>query len=257
VPNASDQFYQEMNYSVAFTAADKTYELRFSYEYRDDWNALTHGGSGQPPKQDVTFTGSKIQPWTSSNGLGVYSERYDRKIPNWLLFDPLDSILMMQVKMGNPLPSLTGMFYPDELKSLKKIHKESGTSDGGLQCGFDYDAHGNVAELSHAYLAGFSTKKTRAVKKIEDYSLTIRNKNDDVVFLEVLTTSSKSPIMEGIQFSSGDKRCVVFNFELNRILNKFAPELVSDPERLLMDYILALQEISAKPFARFETTASK
>ncbi|MBI3135347.1 MAG: hypothetical protein HYZ14_11790 [Bacteroidetes bacterium] len=257
--NSSAQYYQQMSYSIGYIAAEKTYEMRFSYEYREDWSILTHNGSFQPPKQQVYFTGSKIQPWSNTNGLGIYAEKYDRKIQNWVVFENLDSILMMQSKAGNPMPPLSGIFFPDELKHLKRKYKEalaSGTEDP-LCRNLDFDHSGNVAGISQSYLMTFNNRKTNAVKNLDDYTLSIRNQNDDVVFIDILTTGGKYPMMEGLQFKSGEKKCTVFNFELNHLFSKFAPGLVEDPQKLINEYLLALQDSAGKPLARFETTAHK
>lgn len=258
-PGASDQYYEQMHYSIEYIAADKTYDLRYSYDYRDDWNILTHNGSIQPPRPASRYNGSRIQPWTNSNGLGIYSEKYERKIQNWLVFDDLDSLLMMHSKMGNPLPGISGIFFPDELKHLKKLYKESLTAgqEESVCKGFDFDHNGNVAGISRNYLTGFGTRKTNDIKNLESYTLSIRNQQEDVVFIEVLTHGSKYPMLEGLQFKCGDKKCVVFSFELNRLFCKFVPELVADPDYLITEYLHALQEATGKPLARFESTASK
>ena len=257
--NATAHYYQNAGYSIEYLAAEKTYDLRFIHEYREDWNTLTHNGSVQPPRQQTYFTGSRITPWTNTNGMGIYMEKYERKIQNWLVLEALDSLLMMQAKAGNPLPPLSGIFLADELKVLKKKYKE--TADAGTESsvchGFDFDHNGNVTGISRSYLMAFSNRKTKAVKNLSDYTLSIRNKDEDVVFVDVLTTASKNSIMEGLQFKSGDRKCIVFNFEINQLFSKFAPELVADPQHLINSYLHSLQESSGKSFARFGTTASK
>jgi hypothetical protein len=257
--NTSGNYYQQAGYSIEYSAAEKTYDFRFLHEYRDDWNTLTHNGAVQPPKQHLYFTGSRISPWTSSNGVGVYSEKYERKIQNWMVFEDLDSLLMMQAKAGNPLPPLSGIFYSDELKFLKKKYKESLEAGGesALCHGFDFDHNGNLTGISRSYLMAFTNRKTKTVKNLSDYTLSIRNNNDDVVFIDVLTTASVNSLVEGLQFKSGDHKCVVFNFEINQLFSKFAPELVADPHQLISVYLLALQSTSGKSFTRFESTASK
>ena len=255
---ASAHYYQHVNYSIEYVAAHRSYELRFIHECREDWNVLTHNGSVQPPRQAVYYTDSRIQPWTNSNGLGTYTEKYERKIQNWMVFRELDSLLMMQAKAGNPLPPLNGIFFADELKCLKKQYLKSTESsdEEGICKSFDFDHNGNVSGISRSYLMTFSTRKTATIKNLQDYTMSIRNNNEEVVFVDVLTTGSKNPVMEGLQFKSGDRKCAVFNFEINYLFSKFVPELVADPKQLINEYLLVLQESSAKPFARFEATAS-
>ncbi|MBL7897915.1 MAG: hypothetical protein JNJ99_05220, partial [Crocinitomicaceae bacterium] len=105
----SDLYHKQYTYSAIYSSADKKYELRFLYEYRDDWNVLTKNGAQQPPKQNTVYSSSKIQPWTNSSGLGIYTEKFERQIPNWLVFDELDSLIMIQCKLGNLRPSLSGI----------------------------------------------------------------------------------------------------------------------------------------------------
>ncbi len=114
--NPSPNYYKRMSYSVEYSRFTNTYSLRFVYEYRDDWNVLTDNGNHPPAQEQAFQNGSKIQPWSNSNGLGSYIEVYHRSIPNWIIFQNLDSLLIMQGKLGNPLPPLTGLFHADELK---------------------------------------------------------------------------------------------------------------------------------------------
>lgn len=259
VPEAktSDQYYRQYTYSSNYSHADKKYELRFLYEYRDDWNVLTRNGAQQPPKQNSVYGSSKIQPWTNSNGLGIYTEKFERQIPNWLVFESLDSIVMIQCKLGNQRPSLSGIFFQDELKHLKKMHKENGGNQDLLISVFEFDPHGNVTEISKSYLDGYSSKRTIQLKNIQDYTLSIRNKDEAIVFIEVLTNGAKYPLIEGLKFKSGDKTAIIFNFELNRLFHKFVPELVADPEKLILEYVAALQSLSDKPFSRLESATLK
>lgn len=253
----SDQYYRQMTYSIEYSAEEQMYEMLFVYEYRDNWDVLTRNGAVAPPKQTVYLTGSKIQPWTSLNGVGTYSEKYDRKIPNWMTFAELDSLLMMQLRMGNPLPPMNGLFWEDELKQLKKEFKASGSSLSVWCIPFEFDGAGNVVDVSQEHLASFSEKKTLSSKKLENYTMSIRNNQEDVVFIEVLTSNQEATFLEGLQFRSGDKRCKIFNFELNTVLNKFAPQLVEDPSKLIEIYLRNFQEFTGRSLQRFNITASK
>jgi hypothetical protein len=253
----SDQYYKQYSYSASYSSTDKKFELRFLYEYRDDWNVLTRNGAQQPPKQNTVYSSSKVHPWTNSNGLGVYTEKFERQIPNWLVFEGLDSLIMIQCKLGNQRPSLSGIFFQDELKYLKKLYKENDGSQDVLTAAFEFDPQGNVTEISKSYLDGYNSKRTNQAKNIQDYTLSIRNKDESLVFVEVLTNGAKYPLIEGLKFKSGDKTSVIFNFDLNRLFHKFVPELVADPEKLILEYIAALQSVSSKPFTRLESTAVK
>lgn len=252
--NPSPNYYKRMSYSVEYSRYTNTYSLRFVYEYREDWNVLTDNGN-HPPAQEQPFqTGSKIQPWTNSNGLGTYSEVYQRSIPNWMIFQSLDSLLIMQGKLGNPLPPLTGLFHSDELKAMKKLQK---TNQAAMLSCFDFDQAGNLLEFSKSYLDEFKEENLKLKKPVEDFSIVIRNKADDVVFVKPILHGSDIQIIEGVLLKYGDKRAKIYNFELNAILHKFIPQIFANPQEIIEAYIKDLQAASEKEFMRFETSAIK
>ena len=45
----------------------------------------------------------------------------------------------------------------------------------------------------------------------------------------------------------------IYNFEINAVLNKFVPELMANPEELIIDYLLALQKQYDCELSRFAT----
>ncbi|MBL7896903.1 MAG: hypothetical protein JNJ99_00120 [Crocinitomicaceae bacterium] len=137
------------------------------------------------------------------------------------------------------------------------MYKENNGNQDALTAAFEFDPQGNVTEISKSYLEGFNSKRTNQIKNIQDYTLSIRNKDEALVFIEVLTNGAKYPLIEGLKFKSGDKSAIIFNFDLNRVFHKFVPELIADPEKLILEYIAALQTVSSKPFARLESTAVK
>lgn len=250
--NASSNYYKRMSYSVEYSALTKSYSLRFIYEYRDDWNVLTDNGNHAPAKEQIYYTGSKIQPWTNSNGLGSYSEVFQRNIPNWFIFEDLDSMLIMHGKMGNPLPPLTGLFHSDELKAMKKLFKENNLKL--ISC-FEFDQAGNLTEFSKNYLDEFKEENLKIKKPVIDYSIVIRNKLDDVLFIKPILHASDFQVIEGVSMKSGDKKAKVFSFDLNAMLHKFIPHVFADPKDLIEKYISELQRASEKEFMRFQTTA--
>ncbi|MBK6526044.1 MAG: hypothetical protein IPG07_11175 [Crocinitomicaceae bacterium] len=243
-----------MSYSVEYSRFTNTYSLRFVYEYRDDWNVLTDNGNHPPAQEQPYQTGSKIQPWTNSNGLGTYSEVYQRSIPNWMIFQSLDSLLIMQGKLGNPLPPLTGLFHSDELKAMKKLQKPNKAAM--LSC-FEFDQAGNLVEFSKSYLDEFKEEYLKLKKPVEDFSIVIRNKADDVVFVKPILHSSDVQIIEGVLLKYGDKRAKIYNFELNAMLHKFVPQIFANPQEIIEKYIKELEEESDKEFIRFQTNAIK
>lgn len=252
--NTSSSYYKRMSYSVEYSSFTKSYSMRFVYEYRDDWDVLTDQGNHPPAQEQVYYVGSKIQPWTNSNGLGSYSEVFQRNIPNWLIFESLDSMLIMHGKLGNPLPPLTGLFHSDELKAMKKLVKEENARM--LTC-FEFDQAGNLIEFSKNYLDEFKEENLKLKKPVVDYSIVIRNKADDVVFIKPILHASDFQVIEGVMMKSGDKRARIYSFELNELLHKFIPHVFADPHELIEKYIKDLQVESEKEFMRFQTTVEK
>lgn len=252
----SEDYYKRLSYSVEFNNYTKTYGLRFVYEHRDNWDVLTDNGNHPPLVEKIYYTGSKIQPWTNSGGMGSYSETYQRSVPNWLVFDDLDSLMMMHGKLGNPLPPLTGIFMSDELKAIKKIYKEDGNEGNLLAC-FEFDGSGNLVEFSRSYLDEFKEENLKSKKGVEDYSIVIRNNSDEVLFVKPILHASEFQIIEGVSVKCGDKKARIFSFELNAILHKFIPNVISNPQDIIDNYIRALQNLSDKQFLRFQTTAEK
>lgn len=253
--SASQAYVKRRTVSVSYNAVEKNYNYTFQYEYRDDWNILTQGGKTQPPPQLKYHTASRVQPWTNIDGIGKYTETYERLIPNWVNLNGLDSLMILQCKLNNPSPAITGTFNEDELKLLKKLQKSNDSNSSLWQC-FEYDKAGNVTEISKKWMNEFKDNLIEKKKNIAEYILSVRNQHDQVVFLEVLMHESDDAFIEGISFQSGDKKCKIFSFELNRMLNKFVPDLVADPDGLIVAFCAQLNTLSPHGLSRFETVVN-
>ena len=255
----TEQFFKRSNYTVDFVFAEKKYTYSFIYEYRDFWSALTNNNLGNPPKQEINFVGSKITPWKNLDGIGTYREDFQKILPNWFVFDGLDSLMIKQCWMNNPLPPISGIFFADEFKTLKRIYK-SAQSNGeleGLWSYFEFDGAGNVVGISQAYLYTLSAKSLTDEKNFEDYSIILRNNNDEAIFIDILTSAKLPLLLEGISIKHEERKINIYNFEINSLLHKFVPELMSDPRELIQLYLVELQKESDKGLTRFETTENK
>jgi hypothetical protein len=252
------KFYQRSDYAIAFDFKTKTYTYNYTYEYRDLWAVLTLNESGMPPKQTARFVGSKISPWSLKDDVGTYREDYSRVLPNWFVFDDLDSIVGRQCMMNNPLPAITGIFYADEFKALKRLYKSAtgrGETSGIWTC-FDYDASGNVVEISRAYLQTLVPDQLLSSGMFSAYSIVIYNNAGESVFVDVLSSGDKAPLMEGASFRTAANKANIYNFELNSLLHKFVPELFSDPRELIRNYLVTLQTEADRELVRFETAGN-
>lgn len=255
----SDHYHKEERVEVDFVFSEKRYHYRYDFDYRDNWSVLTNSGAEQPPRQEPRFTGSKITPWTNDQGLGIYHETYERTLPNWLNFENLDSLMFWQVELNNPRPALSGIFFGDEIKSLKKLYKELPENEliaDLLDC-FEFDHEGNLLELSRVWLDDCNPSENNRKKGIAESTILIRNNEEDALFLDVLTHEDSNSFIEGAKLTWNHKSCRVFSFELNTLLHKFVPDIASDPQVLISNYLVELNSYSAKPFGRFEITASK
>jgi len=255
----TEQFFQRSNYSVDFVFAEKKYTYSFVYEYRDFWSALTNDNTSNPPAQTVNFVGSKITPWKNIDGIGTYREDFQKILPNWFVFDGLDSLMIKQCWMNNPLPPISGTFYSDEFKTLKRIYKQaqSNNETEGIWTYFEFDSDGNVVGISQTYLSTLSTKSLTDDKNFEDYSIILRNNEDEAIFIDILTNADKPLLLEGISIKYDQRKITIFNFEINSLLHKFVPELISDPRELIQHYLEELQKESYKGLTRFETPEHK
>jgi len=255
----SEKFYKRSSYSVQYSFAEKKYTYSFIYEYQDFWSALTNNNTTDPPKQEVRFVGSKINHWKMFEGIGSYSEEYEKILPNWFVFDDLDSLMIKQCMMNNPLPAITGIFYADELKALKRINKTALANNEytGISSFFEFDKDGNVVEISRAHLGDLSPKSLNKDKNFEEYSILVRNNNNEVIFIDILTSARKPLLLEGISVKHEERKINIYNFEINSLLHKFVPELIADPRELIQSYLVELQKESDKGLVRFETTGNK
>jgi len=255
----TEQFFQRSNYTIDFVFAEKKYTYSFIYEYRDFWSALTNNNTSIPPKQEVYFVGSKITPWKNLDGIGTYREDFQKILPNWFVFDDLDSLMIKQCWMNNPLPPISGIFYSDEFKTLKRIYKQaqSNNETEGLWSYFEFDGAGNVIGISPAYLYSLNAKSLTGEKNFEDYSIILRNNADEAIFINILTNAKKPLLLEGISIKYDQRKITIFNFEINSLLHKFVPELISDPRELIQLYLEELQKESDKGLIRFETSENK
>ena len=254
--NSSDNYFKRMSYSVDFIFAEKKYNYRFIYEYADSWSVLTNENTEAPPKQTEFFVGSEITPWREQDGVGSYREEFTKTLPNWFVFDDLDSIVILQCDIQNPIPPITGLFYADEFKALKRLRKTavSNNQPEGIWTCFEYDESGNVAEISRVYLSALNSKNLLTHRLFEDYTITVRNNSNDAVFVDVLIGTNEHELLEGLCFRQGDKKVNIFNLEMNSLFHKFTPELVSDPRILIQLYLGELQKESTKCLDRFETS---
>jgi len=255
----TEQFFQRSSYTVDFLFAEKKYNYYFIYEYRDFWKALTNNNTTNPPKQEVRFVGSKVSNWKNLDDMGSYQEEYSKNIPNWFVFDGLDSLMIKQCWMNNALPPITGIFYADEFKALKRIYKEAQTNaqTDGIWSYFEFDAAGNVVGISPAYLYTLTATSLINDKNFESYSILLRNNDDESIYIEILTSSKKPLLLEGICIRHDNRKINIYNFEINSLLHKFVPELISDPRVLVQEYLEELQKESDKGLIRFEPTVNK
>lgn len=256
-----DTAYQKSEYysktatsKIEFDFATKIYKYHYVFEYREDWAILTNQNSEAPPVQVEKFVGSKIESWKKVGDLGIYKEVFDRVLPNWLHFENLDSLMIDQAIFSNPLPVLSGIFNADEFKALKKIKKRDeakGNSKGPWTC-FEYDNASNVVEVSRQYLYSLKKENLTKNKKIVSSFISIRNYEDEIVFIEVLIPETYPAIIEGISVKFGDMKTKIYNFEINTLFSKFIPELVSDPNVLIAQYFKQIQVDYACDLSRFE-----
>lgn len=255
----TEQFNQRSSYTVDFLFAEKKYNYSFIFEYRDFWSALTNNNTTNPPKQEVHFVGSKISPWKNLGDMGIYQEEFSKNIPNWFVFDDLDSLMIKQCWMNNPLPPITGIFYADEFKALKRIYKEAQANSkaAGIWSYFEFDAAGNVVGISPTYLYTLSETNLIDSKNFESYSILLRNNDDESIFIDILTSDKKPLLLEGISIRQDERKINIFNFEINSLMHKFVPELIFDPRDLIQEYLKELQKESDKALIRFETTENK
>jgi hypothetical protein len=263
-PEDAEKIYQRSQYTIGFDFKTKVYTYNYSFEYSDLWSVLTRNEEGTPPKQTARFIGSKVSPWSLKDDVGTYSEVYTRTLPNWFVFDDLDSIVGRQCLMNNPLPAITGIFYADEFKALKRLYK-SAMANGevsGLWSCFDYDASGNVVEISRTWLQTLDAEQHISSGLFSSYSIVIYNNSGEAVFIDVLSSNENTPLMEGLCFRSGSppdagkNKASIYNFELNSLFHKFVPELVADPRELIRNYLEALQVQADRELMRFETAGN-
>lgn len=250
---SSQHYYKQLSYSIAFYTHSKNYTVSAVYEFREDWNVLTNSGTKQPDLEQRYFINSEINGWTNKNGLGFYTEKYFRELPNWLVFDELDILVLNQCKASNPLPTISGLFFLDELKALKKIYREQSANQNSVKNCFEFDKSGNVVSISEAYLNEFTEEAFKSKKMVDDFSIAIRNKNDDVIFVKPIIHPSELQLIEGLMFKSGDKKVKIFSFELNRCFSKFVPNLVADPDELILNFVTKIKDQSGFDLNRIST----
>lgn len=250
----SEIYSKNATTKIEFDFSTKVYSYQYNYEYKQDWASLTNQNTQQPPSQKEKFVDSKINHWMKVGDIGIYQEIFQREIPNWLHFDYLDSLFIDQAIFSNPLPVLSGIFNSDEFKVLKKIRKqnESKVETNGLWNCFEYDNSDNVVELSRHYLYTLNNHNLHKVKGIIDATISIRNYEDELVFIELLIPESYPAIIEGISVKYNDMKTKIYNFEINAVLNKFVPDLVADPKMLILDYLKQLQIDCDCDLSRFD-----
>ena len=251
----SENIFKNAVTKIEFDFVTKVYTQSYTYEYRQDWASLTNMGSSSPPIQKEKFVSSKVEPWKKVGDMGIYKEYYSKEIPNWLHFEYLDSLFIDQAIFGNPMPILSGLFYSDEFKALKKIRKrdDADSKNNALWNCFEFDNSNNVVEVSRQYLYTLSHKNLTKEKGISNSTMSIRNYEGDLIFIEILIPVEYPAIIEGISIKYNDMKARIYNFEINAVLNKFVPELMANPEELIIDYLLALQKQYDCELSRFAT----
>lgn len=235
------QFIQK---KYAFDFKTKQYHFAFVKRIEQNWDILTRDGTEELPVIEKTYVSSKVEPWTNVMGTAKYSETYERVLPNWQHFNSLKALLSSLAKYGFDSP-MNSMLHEDEIKALKKMHKSNDQELQKLWAQFSYDKKGNITEYAGRYTKRFIESSSAEV-------LILTNKNGEQCLIENLRVSIQEAV-SGVRIYQSNKELIVFNEDLNKLLNKFAPSVFDQPQSTFEAYLRVLSEKSNKSFERFES----
>lgn len=220
------------------------YLFSFSKNLSQNWDVLTSDGTEDLPKIEKSYVSSTITPWTNAKGIGKYSETYQRTLPNWHVFNSLGDLLS-SIALYNFESPMNSMFYEDELKLLKKLHKSGNPALQKLWAQFSYDKKGNVTEYSGRYAKKFA-------ESITSNHLVLKNEQGNTCFIESLGNSLDEAI-SAVRIYKEENEIIVFNDDLNKALHKFASSVFPHPQDVFNDYLVTLSSKTNKALQRFES----
>lgn len=252
--SGTDEFSKIERFDVYLSFDSKEYRLDYFFEYQDKWDVLTNKGKVDPPEMIPAFAGSRQSYWSNYNGVGTYSEEFQRIIPNWMHLNKLETNLQTIIRLGNPLPSISGLFNKDELKLIKSVYckaaKGKMESDAGWWQNFEYDAKGNVTGLDQSYYESL-TKSDDIIKDVKSIEYQLYNKKSDYLKIEPVRGEDSLTLVDGIKVSMDQNVLVIFNFELNAMLCRFTPELIRSPENVVTAFLKNLANDCNADLERF------
>ena len=168
----------------------------------------------------------------------------------------MDTVFDHLIKMKNPLPPLSGTFWADELKLIKKVYVKArkGKSISSLWNRFEFDTKANVTELSLAYLMKNNIYSTASIDGVQIIEIELVNGGGDAIYLSPLVSAGNASVIDGVMFSDDFNSIKIFNLELNKMLYKFAPDIFRNPSETLNQYLLTLQKESGENLERFNNS---
>jgi hypothetical protein len=223
------------------------YLFEFELKYSSNWDVLTRDGTMDPPKMNKRYASSKVSQWTNFKGIGTYSESYERKIPNWLYFKNLDSVLVIFLSERYE-PAVNKLLWTDEQKQIKKLGSSGKSEQAYIWKQFNYDHKGNIIGISTDYL-----NKNSSARKFDSrmsYAVHFENHKGQRLTIEPLTANSNYGIIDGVKLSFENNSSIIFDQSLNKKMYKFCPDIFKDPKKVLRTFLFALQEESGKQLER-------
>lgn len=227
----SNNYLRSADYQIELNTYTREYTFKYAFVYRENWDVLTME-SGQPPKLDPKFVGSKIEPWTVYQGIAEYSETHERTYPNWMNFNQLDTLLNLMVEYNCPMPAVNDLFTEDEFSQLKKLKKKKAP----LSRQFTYDKKGNVVGFSRNYLQTNLSIVQGETKEIAEFDITLTNRKGDSLTIVPVRSDKNEIALDGLFLQGEEGEVMVFNFTLNKLFHKFSPDIFRDPEMVLEQF---------------------
>lgn len=228
IPN-SEERVSEATVSIRGNCVTLEYLFKFDLFYTDKWSVLTNEMQDTPPFPNQYFVGSNIQPWAIEGDQATYQEHYERLLPNWMIFTNLDSTIIRLSEFDFPLSTLHTLFSYEELKEIRKAHKKDHLNS--LTRFFTYDKKGFPSSFSSTYI----NKWLMPISDVYQQEVYLENKNGETIKVVPLVASKPCPF-DGILLTNEYGSVQIVDYSINRMFNRFAPQIFRDPETVLQDF---------------------
>ncbi|MEX1001341.1 MAG: hypothetical protein WDZ35_04430 [Crocinitomicaceae bacterium] len=237
--------------TVVFDFKKQVYSIKYTLTYTENWEVLTKEGTQNPPLMEKTYPTSVVNNWTRFKETGTYEEVFYRDIPNWLVFKNLDTLLIsiasLEVK-----PAINALLWSDEQKYIRKLFRRNKMMSANVWKQFIYDKRRRVIGIDTPYLSA-----NCQIKKQDSHSayhVVFQNENGDELIVYPCLNTIHPMLMDGVLFRLNDKERIVFNFAVNEMMHRFAPDIFRDPDVVIQQFLLAVEEYVGKSLERLENS---